>query len=238
MESENLKILVLIITADTLPVYVELQKIWKRYMHLDKEHFHAYFLKGDSDLSKVCEVKDDVIWTKSPENLKPGLLNKTILAMEHMQQRIGDFDFDYVLRTNLSSFYVFPRLLKFIETLPKHRCYCGCHIMQHGYSFCSGAGTILSRDLVESMVRNKEQFLNHQIIDDWVIGSFMANQEKVSIINASRMVFKTREDWEKNKDDIPDYIFHFRCKQANPELRLENETYIQSELLKKFYGKA
>ena len=203
MESEHLKILVLIITADSLPVYVELQKIWKRYMHLDKEHFHAYFLKANPEQSKICEINDDVIWVKSPENLKPGLLNKTILAMEHMVKQIADFDFDYVLRTNLSSFYIFPRLLKFIETLPKHRCYCGCHIIQHGYSFCSGAGTLLSRDLVESMVRNKEQFIDHQIIDDWVIGSFMANQEKVSIINASRMVFKTLEDWKTIRMTFP-----------------------------------
>ena len=44
----NLKVLVLIITSDNLPVYPKLQKVWKSYMHSDPEHIEAYFIRGRS----------------------------------------------------------------------------------------------------------------------------------------------------------------------------------------------
>lgn len=62
---QNLKILVLIIASDNSLVYQELQKIWKSYMHLDREHIEAYFIKGAAELETAYQIVDDTIWSKT-----------------------------------------------------------------------------------------------------------------------------------------------------------------------------
>ena len=111
----DIKILVLIICSDNLPVYPELQKIWRSYMHYDRNHVEAYFIKADPKLDVEYKIDNDVIWSKTDECLIPCITNKTLLSLEAMSSRFSDFD--YVLRTNLSSFYVFPRLLNFLRTV-------------------------------------------------------------------------------------------------------------------------
>lgn len=41
-----IKLLVLIISSDNRPIYLEFEKLWRSYMHLNPEHVEAYFLKA------------------------------------------------------------------------------------------------------------------------------------------------------------------------------------------------
>jgi hypothetical protein len=109
---DNIKLLVLIIASEDLPVYVELQKIWRAYMHSFPANVDAYFIKGDPNLPTKYQFVDDVIWSQTVENLIPGLINKTVLSLEAMLPKLHQYD--YVLRANLSSFFHFPRLLEFL----------------------------------------------------------------------------------------------------------------------------
>ena len=231
------KILVLVIASDEQPVYVELQKIWKSYMHLFPKHVEAYFIKADPDLPTAYEIKEDVIWSKTQESFIPGISNKTFSSMECMLPRIDEFD--YVLRTNLSSFYVFPRLLKFLKTLPENKCYCAVPLVsRHGIPFGWGCGFILSRDLVKKLVDHKTELWDRlDYFDDVLIGLFF-QQHKIKITPASLMNFPTLEDWQKNKDKIPSDTYHFRVKNPEAKLRLKDDVYIHSRLLKMFYHRS
>lgn len=234
------KLLVLIIASDNHPAYIEMQMIWRAYMHLDPNHVEAYFIKGDPNLQSDFEIKGDTIWSKTPECFVPGIINKTILSLEAMKDR--RMEFDYVLRTNLSSFLIFPRLLKFMKTLPKNRCYCST-VMRGGEDgsiiFGSGAGFILSRDLAELMVEKKQLIFQHNRLypDDVLVGLFL-QQEKVELLplGAPRVDFPTLECWLAHKDKIPEGVFHIRTKNQHDHLRSSHEVYIQAQLLKMFYN--
>lgn len=232
---KDIKVLVLIIASDQLPVYTELYKIWHSYMHYDPRHVEAYFIRGDPELPTWYEIKGDVIWSKTTEGWVPqsaGILNKTILSLEAMMPRMHEFD--YILRTNLSSFYIFPRLLDFLKKLPKKRCYCGSDATGGG-TIASGCGFIITPDVAELIVKNKRKLLNLATAeDDLILGGFIRGQ-RISLIQHPRMSFYTLADWHATKDKIPATMFHFRIKHADA-LRLENEIYIQSELVKMFYN--
>lgn len=230
--SPEQKILLLIIASDDLPVYKELQGIWRTYMHLDPEHIEAYFIKADPQLPVPCEIREDVIWTQSVENLIPGILNKTLLSFEHFLPRIGEFS--YVVRTNLSSFYSFSRLLTYLKGFPETQCYAAFQGIYEGFPFGAGAGIILSADLVEMLVERKQQLWNHFYIDDVAIGYFFY-KEHVALMHVPRMDFLSLLDWQTNGDKIPSKMFHFRVKNDNPELRLTDDLTIHRELLKIFY---
>lgn len=236
----NKKLLVLIIASDNHPAYIELQKIWRAYMHLDPSHVEAYFIKGNPDLQHDFEIKGDTIWSKTQECFVPGIINKTLLSLEAMRDRRMEFDF--VLRTNLSSFLVFPRVVKFLNTLPKTRCYCSTILRggeDGGIWFGSGAGFFLSRDLAELIVEKKHLLSQLTTVypDDVLIGHFF-QQEHVQMLplGAPRLDFPTLESWLEGKDRIPADVFHIRTKNQHDHLRATHEVYIQAQLLKKFYN--
>jgi len=228
MAMGDLKLLVLVIASDDLPVYPELQKSWKSYMHLDSDHVEVYFIRGDPDLPVLYEIRDNVIWTRSSEGVRPGLINKTLLSLECILPKMEHFD--YLLRANLSSFFYFPKLLEFLKTLPPKRCYCGSG--EGGTA--SGCGFILSPDLVKLIVNNKHLMFNVDNYDDCIIGTFMKVM-RVDRIPAPRTDLLTLKDWDKIKDQLPSDAFHFRVKNLNDDLRLTDDIYIHTALFNKYY---
>ncbi|HSX26995.1 MAG TPA: hypothetical protein VLE89_08335 [Chlamydiales bacterium] len=227
------KLLVLIICSDEPPVYRELQKIWRSYMHLDPEHVEAYFIRGKADLLDDFAIDGDVIWLKTAECFCPGILNKTILSMAAMLPRVKEFE--YVLRTNLSSFYVFPRLLSVLKTFPKRQFYCGAPLLLFPGAplLGSGSGFIVSSDLMELIVAGKHQLLNQMPADDVVLGLFLIHYG-VSLTPYSFFMFDSMGAWDKGKDQIPETIFQIRVKNVDRR-RLSDDIAIHSKLLEKFY---
>lgn len=232
-KENSLKILVLIIASDDSSVYRELQRIWKSYMHLDREHVEAYFIKGNAELPSLYKISGDTIWSRTAENYSPGILNKTVLSIEAILPRINEFDF--VLRTNLSSFYVFPRLLEFVKTLPKEKCYCGFPWVDPAITFASGAGFIISCDLAELLVNRKAELLENSSHADDVLVGMLLKQEKIGLISAPRLDLSSLKKWKKHKRKIPEHQFHFRVKNRKEELRRIEEIHIQRKLVKLFY---
>jgi hypothetical protein len=235
-DEKEMKILVLIIASDRFdgpeifPPYIAMQNTWRSYMHLDPDHVEAYFIKGDPNLETDFEIRGDVIWSKVEESWIPGILRKTLASLDCMRSRFSEFD--YVLRTNLSSFYVFPRLLEFLKTAPREKCYCGPVIND---DFISGCGFILSRDVVELLMEQKGVLWNCRWNDDVAIAKFLRSRG-VELLGADWTLLSSVDKWRQIKDSIPSDVFHFRTKNEFHNLRGTDELFIQSELLKMFYG--
>ncbi len=229
----EVKLLVFVIANDDEPIYVELQKIWRAYMHLDPEHVDAYFIKADPYLEAEYKIDGDTIWSRTEESLFPGILNKTLLSLEAMKDRLEEYD--YFLRTNLSSFYVFPRLLHTLSFLPKHRFCFSFGIPHFQPMIISGAGYILSQDVVKMILENKHRLMNVQEFDDVVLGRFL-NNKMIQLTRHNRTDLLTIKDFVQKKEKlIHSNCFQFRVKNPTHELRLNHDTFIHRELLKTFY---
>jgi len=225
---KDIKVLVLIIASDDFPVYVQLQKIWRAYMHLDPAHIEAYFIKGNPNLSTVYKIDKDIIWSRTSETLKPGIINKTLISMEALLPRIDEFD--YVLRTNLSSFYIFPRLLEFLKTCPKKELYAGS-IITKSLPIGSGCGIIMSSDVAKTLVQNKSVFWNNTLSnDDVLIGRFLIHHG-IQFYPHKRMDVMPIKVWHDNKNFLPLDIFHFRIKNAK-HLRMSDDIFVHHALAK------
>lgn len=238
----NPKTLVLIICSDNLPLYKGLQEIWRSYMHQDPEHFECYFIRSDPELFSEFYVDQDVIWSRSEESVTPGILNKTLLSLEAMLPRLDQFD--YVLRTNLSSFFVFPRLLDFLKNAPQERFYCGIHhgygVQNHEAGWVCGAGILMSTDLAKMLVSHKKRLFNlspdiWSNIDDVAIADLFA-ENGVQIVPSLYREILSLEDWKKMSKRIPKDVFHFRIKTPEPD-RMKVDLFIHSTLLSYFYSK-
>lgn len=230
----EIKTLVLIIASDHLPVYPGLQKIWKSYMDIDPEHFECYFIRGNEDLPTLYSIENDTIWSKTKERLIPGILNKTLLSLKAMEPRLSEFD--YVLRTNLSSFFIFPQLLNFLKTLPRISCYSGPSPYHH---FIGGSGIIMSTDVSKLLIDNLKTLYNSpgcyiNVPDDVAIGRFL-NKNGIKIIEKKWFLISDLSQWIKNGKKIPQDVFQIRVK-TKKNLRQVDDLAIHLELLDRFYN--
>lgn len=237
LSAEGLKTLVLIIATDNLPAYKDLQDIWKSYMNDDPEHFEAYFLRADPKLTEPFVIRPNEIVVKTEEGYAPGILNKTLLAMEAFLPRLDEFD--YVLRTNLSSFFPYKNFLKHLETLPRTNCYSGVSVPWYEYSFVSGAGIVLSSDLVRLLVKKHHEFDSAKTLPDDVFIGLFYHKNKVPITCTARWDYPTYEGWLKYNHQIEDFAYHFRAK-ANYNFRTDKDPHTDElltlkALLNKYY---
>jgi hypothetical protein len=185
-------------------------------------------------------IDGDTIWTKGEEGLIPGLLNKTISSLEFLHPCLNEFN--YVLRTNLSSFYVFPRLLHFLRYCPRKRFYCGirhgANIEGRDVSWVCGAGILMSSDLAEMLIVNKEKLLNLSSdnpynVDDVMIGNLFT-ENNVTITQGKYKEIYSIQTWLTLKQNIPSDLFHFRIITP-PPTRIEIDLPIHQYLLHEFY---
>lgn len=228
------KTLILIIASDDKPVYHAFVNVWKQYMHSDKDHFDAYFLRGDPTLRSPLHIEGDTIWARCEEGLPPyssSILTKTVLALDAFKDKLNSYDF--VLRTNLSSFYIFPRLLTFLKTLPRKKCYSGARIINE-IKVLSGSGFILSTDLVREILKKKESFLGvASDFDDMILGRFILSK-KVRWIPHERTDFLQKETIKETLKSIPEHVFQIRTKHPESE-RLKYDVLVHNALLNIFY---
>lgn len=105
--------------------------------------YRHFFLYGrDYDTNVRLEHADLVL--DCQDSWQGGILAKTSLACKH----ISTIEYDYCIRTNLSALFNAKALDNVLRTLPQTKCYAGIVHNNHGYRFVSGAGMILSPDVV------------------------------------------------------------------------------------------
>jgi hypothetical protein len=239
----NIKLLVLIIASDNPPVYLELEKIWRSYMHLDPEHVEAYFIRGNPELETTSMIDGDTIWSKTDEGWSPetaGIINKTVLSLEELLPRLDEFD--YVLRTNLSSFFIFPRLLNALENLPRTRLYYGSPLESRSItgpkikpdSQAQGSGIIMSTDVAKMLIDDRVSLINHRELPDDILIYYSIERQGIPLICYKRMDFLCRKDWNQASNQIPKDVFHIRVKTP-AKRRLKDDIFIHKNLLEMFY---
>jgi hypothetical protein len=118
-------------------------------------------------------------------------------------------NFDYVIRTNVSSYWDLENTLSLLNDLPKQKLYAGHALTQLGTNFIAGDGIILSIDLVKLISENIVE-INSNVIDDVAIGRFLEKQN-IKYLHIPRPVIRSLFD--SHHVEMLDQNFHqFRCK--------------------------
>ncbi|MEX0598725.1 MAG: hypothetical protein WD512_19735, partial [Candidatus Paceibacterota bacterium] len=179
--------------------------------------------------------------SESIESLKPGVLIKTLDALEYIDNH---YNYDILLRTNLSSFFMFDRLSKYIKHLPKTMVYEGVRLRKKTNPYASGAGFFMSRDIVKLLIDNRNEVLldADTISDDRQIGAFLKSK------NVRVKTSRHRYDICNYKDEIiidqilktiktHEHFYHIRFKCTYEEDRERVDRYGMGNALQIFYSK-
>lgn len=169
MAKPHYRAIILILASNNNEIYNNCRRIWKKYMYLDNS-FKVFFVYGA--LSKELEDYDpnsDIIYNDISESY-PVLVRKTIRAMQDIN---NNFSFDFFVRTNLTTFWNFQNLHLHLNDLPKLNCYSGDGPLFHheGFYYLSGTDTIVSSEMIDSIVNNVH-LIHYDMTEDAALGKY------------------------------------------------------------------
>jgi hypothetical protein len=201
-----MKVLILIISGGESPVYLEHKKVLRMNTH---PLITTRFIEYSNSVTEMTLV-DDTLLLPGTESFED-ITRKTIDSMEYFLQ---DKSFTHVIRTNLSSFWHYPRLISYLKTREMTGLFTGVIGMDNSRYFVSGAGMYMSRDVAELLVRNKEKVYTYLFQDDLAISYALDDLGVKMTSSSNRIDLLTPELFETNKYSIPRNIHHFRLKQT------------------------
>jgi hypothetical protein len=222
-----MKVAVLVTLSYNLPIYTEHQRVWREfaYTHPDVD---TYFIVSSPHCTQTIQL-GDILLTPGEEgypnrNPSGARLEKTIDAIAYLQPK----QYDFIVRTGLSSFWIYANLVMFLSKLPKTHVYCGIE----GDGFISGAGMIMSRDVADLLVTHRDVACSFPREEDVRVGSFMQKMG-IARMPASRFDITSFEHYQQCS--IPRDAYHFRIKFAidDPVIR-KDEVIVMRSLLSKY----
>ncbi len=206
-----------------------------------------YFIYNEPDTSKSL-IPDNMehpmyyhYYSKYNENysMMDSFLNRTVCLLDYLQST----PFDYFIRTNLSTLFQLDMVIQWIQKLPKYNIIAGTPIdeLKYIYTYMSGTNIILSHDLVEFVLLNREYLLDEKVLhgDDQRISSLIIENLNVNLLLVKRLDFI---EITYNNDYMPpsivfqscyysDNLFCYRFKTKNRE----NDIKYMKMLQKQFY---
>ena len=167
-----MKVLISVLTMDEEP-YISLENKIRETWLLDAkaENIDVIFYFGNV----TDNPKENRLFL--PINESWGTINKkTFLMFEHIKK---NFEFDFLIRTNSSSYIDIKNLLNFLKDKPTNNYYSGKLGNRHNqYQFGAGSCYILSRDLLDYIVDN-ENLWDFHLPDDVAVAAILIDHKNI-----------------------------------------------------------
>jgi hypothetical protein len=201
-----MNVIISVLSIDAHP-FTELEKtIRETWATLNKPNYKIFYYYGNRGCgeNRKNEIEGDRIFTGVPE-IYDNIGYKTIKMFELIYE---NYEFDYIFRTNLSSYVDIENMVEYLKDKPLDKFYCGSFGEHAGIEFCSGSGYFLSKDLVKLVIENKETW-NHSQVDDVSIGLLLSN------LGIKRVLGRRYDFYSGAFLDLTNY--HYRCKSNDSD---------------------
>jgi len=228
---------IILVFASNFPNNKMYREVWKKYMFRDPQ-FKVLFIYGKSEHELTDYHNDYDIIAESQESIQ---IPKVLEAFKIIESR---FTFNYLVRTNLSTFWDFEKLHRHLDILPTQLCYSGDGPLPnydcHGY-YLSGCDTIVSNDLIYFINRENHKVDISRAYDDQSMGLYFHGVCGAPMLSNRICFFEDVQDntpTENIQHRIDIAIVHgkdhYRVKN-NCHNREEFDLRVYNELFKKIY---
>jgi hypothetical protein len=207
-------------------------------MNSDKD-IDCFFIESRQDVTAPY-VSDNVLYTCGNEGYAE-ILDKTLRSIQYFSDRLDDYD--YIIRSNLSSLYDFEELKRYVSKSATHGVYAGCIGEYVGIQYVSGSGMIMTPDVVKELIKNKHLVERYgypsgfvhgnqgyqYVMDDVSIGYILRHSNILPQVAPRRNIL-SKEYFNENIADIySPGEFHYRCRFDND--RGEDEIIVKRHIL-------
>ena len=170
--------------------------------------FYIYGQRQGVVIPETNMLVEDCFYHNCPET-RLNIIYKTIAFFEYC---VNNLNFDYIYRSNCGSYVNLETLCKIANTLPDKELYFGRKSSDKNLPvFASGSGFLISKDLVEKIVLNKNEIIyphhGHRfVMDDVSIGAMLTEIFNVDVIDAPRV--DTNYEALKSENFVFDPLCH------------------------------
>jgi hypothetical protein len=177
MEQEK-KICILIIFSPNVN-YDKMFPILHNYYSQFKNVVFYFTQMREQEQPIELDSEKRMIYVKGKEGLL-NILKKSLESMKYILKEHID-EFDFLIRTNISTVINMELLAKFLSNIPPTKYYGGGHLHKcvwgsdkrlYGDYYSQGTGIIFSKDIVEDMCTHADRF-EYDIIDDVSFGRYV-----------------------------------------------------------------
>jgi hypothetical protein len=228
-------LLVVVIAGGEKEVYFLQRGFWRLIrQNVAKLGIYIYLTARDTSISEPVVSYDTIVFP-GEDSLIPGILQHTLESFRYIKDhKLPGYQSRHILRTNLSSFWSFNKLLQWLANKPDEG-FVSAQIPAKtgdGIQFPSGAGFIISQDRLDQILASKDR-LDFNRPDDVAIGGFL-NANNYTIEEMVRCDTFTNQlitfPIEYNED-----CYHWRVKTEIPYLPLQ-DVAVWSNLYMLTYG--
>lgn len=181
------------------------------------EGIETIYYYGNNGNEQTVLIRDELFTTS-----KEGMNNLGCKVIESLEYVLHNVEFDYVFKMNCSSYLNKQALKDLLVGKPKQGYYAGVISEHRNVRFASGAGSILSRDVIKTIVDNKGDW-DHSYIEDVSIGKLLSeNGIMPSKVDRVDVIHGVNEDLINRK------AHHYRCKNKRDrrvDIVIMNELY-------------
>jgi len=220
-----MRVLMLVISSPG-SVYDELRGVWRTYMHTHP-NIDAFFIEFHPVTGPWLD--GDILRLPGKEMFST-IRHKTLESIEYF---LGNPAYTHVVRTNLSSFWIFPRLLERLRQSPSTNLYAGIFLKDKSIS---GAGICMTRDVAEKLLHRKSiVFQRGDGYYEWDDVSFgRALLADTPPTHFGRFDLHTPSAVETHIKELPSDYFHIRVRQNRHVDRI-HEGEMMRKLVDIFY---
>jgi mannosyltransferase OCH1-like enzyme len=162
-------------------------EIQKTYIH-KHQNIDTYFVTFNEEQMEHIVIKDNIIYIKGSESYI-NILLKTLEALEYINTHFKN-KYDFVVRSNISTIINLDNLYKYLLSCPDTNLYTGGTVESlqwllqpyeisekkqenrndyYGLKYIQGTGIIMSNDVVNKILKIKEN-IEYDIVDDVKLG--------------------------------------------------------------------
>jgi len=144
---------------------------------------------------------------------------KFIMALEYC---LNNFEFDFIQRISCTSYVDVPKMMTYLDTLPKTKVYNGARNMyNYEYYFITGHNVLMSRDTVETLVKHKKEYLALPYPEDLATGRLLIHDLEYTNfseqVSGDTFVGVSSNLDELKLSDSPS-VYLYRTRHAHPEV--------------------
>jgi len=216
IQKNGQKVLILVVCSRNYLSYIS-SKTQKKIFQ-NNRNFKTIHYTGDSNLDHkeldyLGSSSKEYLYVNSRNDYK-NIAFKTLLAFEEVFKK---FEFDYIFRTNTSSFINLKKLEAYIDENQSTLDYSGVVLdTKQQIKIASGAGFFISRKNIELIIDNKDKF-DIDSPDDVAVAKLMKENNifPKNIIREDLNEANTPKDLIKilnPKDLVNSNHFHYRCR--------------------------
>lgn len=238
MTAPDIRVLVVIIACDTEPFYKTHRREWRRYMNAHP-NIRSYFIRHSPSLKEPCmETQTQTLWLPGNE-CGFAIYDKTARALQVLLAMPEYSGVEYIVRTNMSSFYIWDRLYRHLMEVARRERWVHGRIVQQsdGVPYPSGCGMVFSRDIADLWMTAPCPEKT-RLADDWAFG-YMLQRHGIPIVPAECFMLPDEDTLVHFRQRIlgllPPDAFHVRLRAGTPEQRRRYESANYAFLVEHFY---